>query len=98
MSYFFGGRGIKILVLFLYSSKSVLPSYFFSNKGMPETKRMRIKTLHPGVPVALAQLASGFELVVPQGEIPVTETPSKEILEILRNEVDPNGIFISMPS
>lgn len=64
----------------------------------PGSGRMRIKTLHPGVSPELAQLASGFELLRPAGEIPVTERPSKEILEILRNEVDPNGLFISMPS
>lgn len=64
----------------------------------PETKRMRIKTLHPGVSPELAQLASGFELIRPEGEIPVTERPNKEILDILRNEVDPNGLFISLPS
>jgi acyl CoA:acetate/3-ketoacid CoA transferase beta subunit len=64
----------------------------------PETKRMRIKSLHPGVSPELAQMSSGFELLKPEGEIPVTEKPSKEILEILRNEVDPNGLFISMPS
>lgn len=63
----------------------------------PETHRMRIKTLHPGVSPELAQLASGFELLRPEGEIPVTETPSDEILDILRNEVDKNGLFITMP-
>jgi acyl CoA:acetate/3-ketoacid CoA transferase beta subunit len=62
----------------------------------PETKRMRIQTLHPGVSPDLAQLASGFELLKPEGEIPVTEVPSEEILDVLRNEVDPQGMFISM--
>jgi len=64
----------------------------------PVSKRMRIKTLHPGVSPELTQLASGFEFVRPAGDIPVTELPSKEILEILRNEVDPQGFFITMPS
>jgi len=59
---------------------------------------MRIKSLHPGVSPELAQLASGFELVRPAGAIPVTEIPSKEILQILRNKVDPGGLFISLPS
>ena len=63
----------------------------------PSTKRMRIKTLHPGVSPELAQLASGFELVRPAGDVPVTQLPSKEIIEILRHEVDPQGFFISMP-
>jgi len=64
----------------------------------PESKRMRIYSLHPGVAPELAQLASGFELLKPSGDIPVTPVPSKEILDILRNEVDPRGVFITMPS
>ena len=64
----------------------------------PETKRMRIKSLHPGVSPELAQLATGFELLKPSGEIPVTPLPTKEIIEILRKEVDPGGVFTSMPS
>jgi len=64
----------------------------------PVSKRMRIKSLHPGVSPELAQLASGFELLRPEGEIPVTPVPTKEIIEILRREVDPRGIFTSMPS
>jgi len=64
----------------------------------PESKRMRIYSLHPGVPPELVQLASGFEIIRPAGDIPVTPVPSPEILEILRNEVDPRGVFITMPS
>jgi len=63
----------------------------------PDSKRMRIKSLHQGVSPELAQLASGFELLKPDGEIPVTEPPSDEILDILRNEVDPRGMFIKLP-
>jgi len=64
----------------------------------PDSKRMRIKTLHPGVSPELAQLASGFELLKPSGEIAVTPVPTKEIIDILRKEVDPRGVFTSMPS
>jgi glutaconate CoA-transferase, subunit B len=63
----------------------------------PASKRMRVKSLHPGVPIGLAQMATGFELLKPEGEIPVTPTPAPEILGILRNEVDPRGVFTSMP-
>ena len=59
---------------------------------------MRIRSLHPGVSPELAQLASGFELLKPSGEIPVTPVPTKEIIDILRKEVDPRGVFTSMPS
>lgn len=64
----------------------------------PESKRMRIKSLHPGVSPELAQLATGFELLKPEGQIPVTPVPTKEIIDILRKEVDPRGVFTSMPS
>jgi len=63
----------------------------------PAGKRMRVKSLHAGVSFELAQLATGFELLKPEGDIPVTEAPSVEVLEILRNEVDPRGVFISFP-
>jgi acyl CoA:acetate/3-ketoacid CoA transferase beta subunit len=64
----------------------------------PESKRMRINSLHPGVSPELAQLASGFELLKPAGEIPVTPVPTQDIINILRREVDPRGVFTSMPS
>ncbi len=64
----------------------------------PESKRMRINSLHPGVSPELAQMASGFELLKPKGEIPVTSVPTQDIIDILRKEVDPRGVFTSMPS
>lgn len=64
----------------------------------PQTKRMRIKTLNPGMTVDLVQASTGFEILVPQGDIPQTVMPSDETLHILRNEVDPKGIFTSMPT
>lgn len=62
----------------------------------PESKRMRIKGLNPGMTVEIAQSCTGFELLVPEHieEIPV---PSDDILRILREEVDPNAIFIEFP-
>ncbi|WP_300668280.1 CoA-transferase subunit beta [Desulfoluna sp.] len=63
----------------------------------PESKKMRIKTLHPGVSPELAQMATGFELQKPEGEIPVTPLPTPDIIQILREEVDPRGVFTSLP-
>ncbi len=63
----------------------------------PESKRMRVKSLHQGVAFGLAQMATGFELLKPDGDIPVTPMPSPEVLDILRNDVDPLGVFTSMP-
>ncbi|HNR89053.1 MAG TPA: CoA-transferase [Spirochaetota bacterium] len=63
----------------------------------PVSKRMRVKSLHAGVNFDLAQLTTGFELLKPEGEIPVTDAPSDEALHILRTEVDPHGVFTSIP-
>jgi len=58
---------------------------------------MRVQSLQPGVNFELAQLCTGFELLRPEGEIPVTPAPSPEVLAILRTQVDPNGVFTSIP-
>ena len=63
----------------------------------PAAKKMRIKTLHPGVSKELCRMASGFDFLEPGGDIPVTEMPSPEVLELLRNEVDPGGVFTKIP-
>ncbi len=63
----------------------------------PTSKRMRVKSLHPGVSFELLQMATGFELLKPEGDIPTTPTPSPEVLEIIRRDVDPRGVFTSIP-
>jgi glutaconate CoA-transferase, subunit B len=55
----------------------------------PESKRMRIKSVHPGVSVDDVQGATGFELVV-EGDVPETPPPSGEEVELIRR-LDPTG-------
>lgn len=57
----------------------------------PTSKRMRIRSLHPGVTRAQVEEATGFELAPPAGDIPETPLPSEEELRILKEEVDPTG-------
>lgn len=59
----------------------------------PSTKRMRIEALYPGGSVADVQANTGFPLdvVSPLGEATV---PSAEQLHLLRNVIDPYGIYI----
>jgi len=64
----------------------------------PVTKRMRIKSLTPGIPFEIAQQSTGFELLRPEGEIPETPMIPSDILAVLRTEVDPGGVFTTMPS
>ena len=62
-----------------------------------ESKRMRVKSLHPGIPFDIAQQTTGFELLKPEGEIPLTDMITPEVLHILRTEVDPRGVFTTLP-
>ncbi|MDD5712734.1 MAG: hypothetical protein PHY31_08260 [Smithellaceae bacterium] len=77
------------------------PVAVITNAGVydfePVSKRMRVKSLHPGVPFDWAQMATGFELLKPEGDIPPTPVPAQEVLGIIRNEVDPHGVFTSIP-
>ncbi len=59
----------------------------------PESKRMRVKSLHPGVGIAEVEENTGFELLKAP-EVGRTPAPLAEHLEILRNEVDPQGYVI----
>ncbi|OYT47884.1 CoA-transferase, partial [Candidatus Bathyarchaeota archaeon ex4484_231] len=57
-----------------------------------KTKRIRLKTVHPGITVETVLENTGFNLIVPE-HVPETEPPTYEELEILRS-VDPTGIYI----
>ncbi len=58
----------------------------------PESKAMRLKSLHPGVTVAAVQDSTGFEVLLPEGEVLITDPPGEEELRILREEVDPTSM------
>ena len=57
----------------------------------PETLRMRLETVHPGVEVDQVRAATGFELIIPSS-IPVTPEPTAEQLSVLR-KLDTNGLL-----
>jgi len=73
------------------------PAYVVSTLALmdfePESKRMRLKATHPGVSVEDVIAATGFELVLPE-KVEVTEPPSAEELRLLREEIDPEGLYI----
>ena len=58
----------------------------------PETRRLRLESLHPGVTAQEVQDNTGFELPVPDNP-PVTEPPSEEELATLRS-IDPERNFL----
>lgn len=57
-----------------------------------ETKRMRLKSVHPGFSVDEIIENTGFELITPKN-IPTTDLPTDEELHILRTRVDPAGLL-----
>jgi glutaconate CoA-transferase, subunit B len=59
----------------------------------PETCRMRVESLHPGVTAEQVRDSTGFELLF-RHPLPVTAEPAGAELRILREEVDPQGRII----
>ncbi len=51
-------------------------------------RRMRLRSVHPGVDVEDVVGATGFELVVP-ADIPVSRLPTAEELRLIREVIDP---------
>ena len=71
------------------------PHFLISDLGQfdfePESGRMRITTLHPGIALRRIQAKTGFDLIVPD-VIPETEPPSLNEIKLLRELIDPLGV------
>jgi glutaconate CoA-transferase subunit B len=57
----------------------------------PETKAMRLASLHPGVTIDDVRVGTGFPVLLPDHEVPVTARPTAVELDLLRTEVDPRA-------
>lgn len=57
----------------------------------PDSGRLRLESVHPGVTVEDVVAATGFDLVIPS-EVPETRTPTAEELELIRTVIDPRGL------
>lgn len=58
----------------------------------PDSKRMRLTSVHPGTTVAQVQAATGFELLLPDDEVPETRPPTQEQVRLIRDVIDPDGM------
>ncbi len=71
------------------------PHYLISDLGQfdfePDSGRMRIMSLHPGITLKRIIAKTGFELVIPD-DIPETVPPSPEEISLLRKTIDPLGV------
>jgi glutaconate CoA-transferase subunit B len=59
----------------------------------PASKRMRLATLHPGVTVEEVEARTGFPLLRAPG-LGETPPPSAEEIRLLRERIDPEGMYI----
>jgi glutaconate CoA-transferase subunit B len=59
----------------------------------PETRRMRVKSLHPGKTLEQVRAATGFE-IEPCDPLGTTVEPNEQQLCILRTEVDPGRYIL----
>ena len=55
-------------------------------------KRMRLKSVHPGVTVDQVVENTGFELVI-DGDVPETRMPTEEELSLIRQKIDPKRVL-----
>ena len=58
-----------------------------------DSKRMQIESIHPGVSLDEVQENTGFELLVSK-TLTETQAPNEEQLYLLRNIIDPEGVYI----
>jgi glutaconate CoA-transferase subunit B len=58
----------------------------------PESKRMRLQSVHAGVTLDQVRKATGFELLVPEDTVPETRPPSQEQVRLIRDIIDPDSM------
>lgn len=55
----------------------------------PDSRQMRLKSVHPGIKAAQVQEATGFELLIPKDSLHVTNAPTREQVRLIREVIDP---------
>ena len=72
------------------------PSRVITDKAIfgfdPESKRMILLSIHPGCALEDVLNTMGFKPIVPE-HVPFTEPPTAEQVRIIREEIDPEGIY-----
>jgi acyl CoA:acetate/3-ketoacid CoA transferase beta subunit len=72
------------------------PSRVITDKAIfgfdPESKRMKVESIHPGATLEDILANLSFRPVVPD-HLPTTEPPTAEQVRLIREEIDPNGMY-----
>jgi glutaconate CoA-transferase, subunit B len=73
------------------------PSKVITDKAIfgfhPETRELMIVSIHPGVTLDEVRRTMGFAPLVPD-PVPATEPPTAEQLRLIRQEIDPDGMYM----
>ncbi len=73
------------------------PSVVVSTMGIlrfhPETREMYLESHHPGITIETIKKNTGWDLKIAEN-VRETERPAPELIRILREELDPTGIFL----
>ena len=59
----------------------------------PETREAALLSVHPGISTQAVQEHTGFPLRMPS-KVPETPLPTPEELRLLREEIDPRGVYL----
>lgn len=74
------------------------PAYIFTQLSVldfdPESGRMRLVSVHPGVSVQEVIDNTGFELIIP-AHVPETVPPTDEDLKLIRERIDPKKKWLN---
>ena len=89
---FLDGKGARERIGLIGGGPSLVVTNLCQMDFDPDTKHIRLATVHPGVTVDQVKENSGFDLTIPK-KVPQTDLPTYKELEILRT-IDPNGIYI----
>ena len=90
---YFNGAGQREKMGFPGGGPSVVVSTMGILRFHRDTKEMYLESYHPGVTIEQIKANTGWDLMIAD-DVRETERPSPELIRILREEVDPTGVFL----
>lgn len=90
---YFNGAGQREKMGFPGGGPSVVVSTMGILRFHRDTKEMYLESYHPGVTIEQIKANTGWDLMIAD-DVRETERPSPELIRMLREEVDPTGVFL----
>jgi len=90
---YFSGPGQRDKMEFPGGGPSVVVSTMGILRFHRETKEMYLESYHPGVTVEQIKATTGWDIMIAR-DVKETERPSPDLIRILREDIDPTGVFL----